>query len=209
MAKYIITIGRQLGSGGAEIGQKLADILGFKYIDREIISKASEILAVPEKNLESMEEKTHSIWESLWHAGLSDLSYLPEDFFMPTGRQLFDAQTKAIKEMTSQNSCVIVGRCGSEIFREHPGHISVFLHGADEFRINRMKDILQKSEEETLKAIRKEDKARARYYNTYTGREWLDASAYDLCIETSKIGIEGSIEIIKEYIFKLFPELKI
>jgi len=207
---YVITIGRQLGSGGALMGKRISEHFGFRYIDREILVAASEVLNIPKENLEWVEEKNFSIWGAFLQANVYDMQYVPEEWYMPTSRQLFETQTKIIEKAIEESSSVVVGRCGSYLFENHPKHVSIFFHADLETRIKRLEASgkLALFGSDAKKAIEKEDKDRGRYYNAYTGRKWLDLTNYDLCIDSGVMGEDQITDIIVEYMYVRFPELK-
>lgn len=204
---YIITIGRQLGSGGSSIGKEIADHFEFHYIDKEVLVKASEKLKIPQENLEWIEEKNFSILGSLLQTSVYELPYISEEWYMPTGRQLYETQSQIMKKAAKESPCVIVGRCGAYLFRNHPKHISIFLHADVEHRIERLKDRLDFSGDKAKKIIEKADKERAKYYNTYTGKKWLDLTGYNLCIDSGLLDDKQLKDVIVKFICRRFPEL--
>jgi CMP/dCMP kinase len=197
---FVITISRQLGSGGAYVGLQLAKKLDIFYADREIISKAAKRFSVLEKDLESRDEKILSSWQSFlqFSAFASDV-YIPPKIMDPTDHDLFKAETEIIEHIAKERSAVIIGRCGSHILREYPNHISIFLHGDTAFRNSRVQKLYNVSEKTAGKMIAQSDKERASYCDTFTGKEWIDARYYDISIDTSKIGIDKSVELILNY----------
>jgi len=127
---FVITISRQLGSGGAYIGQQLAKKLNIFYADREIICHVAKKLSVLEEDLESRDEKIRSFWQSfLQLCAFASDAYLPPPMIVPTDRELFKAEAEIIEHISKERSAVIIGRCGAHILREHPNHVSIFLHG--------------------------------------------------------------------------------
>lgn len=204
---YIISIGRQLGSGGAEMGKELADHFGFQYANKEILMGASEELNISEENLEWIEEKNFSIWGALVQSSILELPYIPEGQYMPTGRQLFETQTQLLKKVSEGTSCVIVGRCGSHLFRNHPRHISIFLRANTEYREERLTRTMDITTEQARKLMEKVDKERARYYSTYTGQKWLDLRQYDICLNSGPLTMEQMKVAAIDYICAKFPEL--
>jgi cytidylate kinase len=195
----IITISRQLGSGGAYIGQQLAKELNIAYVDREIICETAKQLSILEEDLENRDEKKVSFWQSYMNSYCPPDAYIPPQFYVPTDRELFKAEAEVIQNVAKQGAAVIIGRCGSYILREYPNHISVFLHGSTGFRKERIKQIYKMSDEDACKMITQCDKQRAQYYRKITGKEWEDGRQYSLSIDTSKIGIDNSIELIRKY----------
>jgi cytidylate kinase len=198
---FIITISRQLGSGGAYIGQQLAKYLNVFYADREIIGQAAKQLSVLKEDLESRDEKVLSFWQSFVQSfAFAPDAYIPPQIMIPTDRELFKAETAVIERIANERSAVIVGRCSSHILFAHPNHISIFLHGDVTFRKGRVQKLYNVSEEVAGKMIDQSDKERAHYNHTFTGKEWTDARQYDLSVNTSKTGVDKSIELISRFL---------
>lgn len=198
----VITISRQLGSGGAYVGQQLAKNLNIYYADREIIIQAAQKLSQLEEKLEARDEKLTSFWQACLQscAYCSPDAYLPPQFFVPTDQELFKAEADVIQHIAKESSAIIIGRCGGHILRNHPNHISIFLHGAFESRKIRVQNLYNVSSAEAEKMIIKSDKERARHYHTHTGKDWTDSRQYDISIDTSKIGLDKSVKLILKYI---------
>jgi CMP/dCMP kinase len=207
---FVITISRQLGSGGAYIGQQLAKSLNIFFADREIIAKAAKQLSTLEENLESREEKKLSFWNSFLNAtpqprGVYMAPVAPIIEF--TDNELFAVQSDIIKHIASEGPAVIIGRCGFDVLRLHPNHISVFMHASREFRSDRIQKLYHLSEDSAEKMIDKSDKERAAYCKTFTGKEWADARNYNLSMDTGKLGIDKTVEVILNYV-KLIPVIE-
>ena len=197
----IITISRQIGSGGAFIGQKLAKELGMSYVDREIITQAAKEFSLVEEDLESLDEKTPSFWQCFFQSSIcSPDVYLPPQLFVPTEEAIFKVETKIIKQIAKDRSAVIIGRCGSHILRDNPNHLSIFLHADAKFRKKRIEELYKVSGKEAEKMIEQSDGERARYHQLLVEKPWSDAGQYDLCINTSKMGIESTIALIRQTI---------
>ncbi len=199
---FVVTISRQLGSGGAYLGQQLARSLNVYYADREIISRAAKQFSVLEEDLESIDEKKNSFWDSFLHSfelGFAD-PYKPPQIVLPPDLVLFNAESEIIKHIAQERSAVIIGRCGSYVLREHPNHVSIFLHGDKSFRIKRVQKLYNVSENEAEKMVVKSDKERSQYYHSFTGEEWTDARQYDISINTSKIDFENSVKLIMKFL---------
>lgn len=205
---YVITIGRQLGSKGVYMGQRISEYFGFRYLDREILVRSAEMLHVPESKLKHVEEKSFSIWESFLQTSIYDSPYIPAYYYMPTGRQIFETQTEIIQKAADESSCVVVGRCGAHIFSEHPRHVSIFLHADKEYRIVNAARFLNISEEDARKEVEKTDKERSRYVRTYTGMNRTDLTQYDITIDVGKVGFEKAGDLLIEYICTRFPQLR-
>nr|WP_269746817.1 cytidylate kinase-like family protein [Methanosarcina vacuolata] len=193
---------RQLGSGGAYIGQELAKKLDIYYLDREIIRLAAKKLSVLEDELESLDERKLSFWESFLQSGgyISSSVYIPPPIFTPTDRELFKTEAEIMKNVVNERSAVIIGRCGSHILHAYPNHTSIFLHADIDFRKKRIEKLYNVSQEEASKMITKSDSERARYHHMLTGKEWTDARQYNLSIDTSKIGVDNCVQFILQYL---------
>lgn len=196
-----ITISRQLGCGGAYVGQQLAKKMNIFYADREIISQAAKQFSLLEEDLQSCDEKKLSFWQSLIrsHAAAPD-TYVQPHMMPPSDRALFKTESEIITRIANERSAVIIGRCGSYILREHPNHVSVFLHGDSAFRINRIQKLYAVSEETARKMTSQSDKERALYHHTATGQEWLDATRYDISLKTSAVGLDSCVDLILKYL---------
>jgi len=199
---FVITINRQLGSGGANIGQKLAQKLNIFYADREIIDQAAKKLAVLVEDLQSHEEKIGSFWQKYMRSFAvgSPEVYLPPQIIIPTDRELFNAESDIIKRMAKEHSAVIIGRCGCHVLSDHPDKLSLYFHSDRGFRIERIIKTYNVNEAEAARMITRSDKERAQYYKTFTGKEWADARQYDLVIDTGKLGLDNSVEYILKYL---------
>lgn len=198
----VITISRELGCGGAYIGQQLATKLNMYYTNHEIISKAAEQLATVEAEVALRDEKVESFWKSFWiYGGGPPDAYLPYPRkFPPTSFDVFNAEADIIKHIAQDRASVIIGRCGFYILRDYPKRVSIFLHADAEFRAKRIQERYNIDEEEAAKMIAHGDKERAQYISTFTGEKWTDAKQFDLCIDTGQIGIDKSAEVILEYL---------
>ena len=198
---FAITISRELGCAGAYVGQQLAKKLEIFYADREIISQAAKQLSVLKEELESRDEKVLSFWQAFIRSyAIAPDTYVPPQIITPSDRELFKTESEVIGRIAKERSAVIIGRCGSYILREHPNHVSIFLHGAITFRKIRIQKLYAVSEEIAEKMIVQSDKERALYHHTVTGQEWADARRYDISIDTSKIDVEKSGELIFKYL---------
>jgi cytidylate kinase len=197
----VITIGRQYGSAGREIGQKLAADLGIKCYDKEILAVAAKESGLCQELFETHDEKpTNSFLYSLVMDTYS-LGYTSSGFVdMPINHKVFLAQFDAIKKLAHQESCIIVGRCADYALEEYENAISVFIHAKLDSRIKRIQRLYQMTEDKAKDVINKTDKKRASYYNYYSSKKWGDAKSYDLCIDSSIAGIDGTKEMIKQFI---------
>jgi len=199
---FVITISRQLGSGGAYVGQQLANSLNAFYADREIIRRAAKQLSVLEDDVEFRDEKNSSFWQTYLKSNSTGFpgGYIFPQVYIPTDRELFEAESQILKHIAKERSAVIIGRCGNHIFCDHPNHLSIFLHADKAFRNDRIQKLYKISAEAAEKMITKNDKERAQYNLTFTGKDWTDARYYDISLDTSKFGLDESTELILKYI---------
>ena len=207
----VITIGRQAGSGGSMTGKAISERFGFNYIDKQFLVKAAEKLNNSKERLELVDEKS-PLWAALAQNVMNDTPYIvSEAYYVPTSTQLFNTQTQIMKEAAEQAPCVIIGRCASHLFRNYPKHVSIFLQADMESRMERLERTLNRpvNSEKYRKHLEKEDKERARYYNKFTGKKWLDLTEYDFVLDTTHFTDEQIKNIIFNYIMMRFPELKI
>jgi len=194
---FVITISRQLGSGGAYIGQQLAQKLNIDYVDREILSRAAKQLAVLEDDLASRDEKLLSFWNSFFHMnGFAAEYHLPPQMNFPFDSEIFEAEAESILHIARERSAVIIGRCGFHILREHANRLSIFLHADLNFRAKRVQEIYKISEKAAKELITQKDRERANYINTFTGKKWTDATLFDLTLDTGKLGFDKSTALI-------------
>lgn len=194
--KVIITIGRQFGSGGHEIGEKLAKKLGIKFYDKELLKVIAKQSGLCEKVLESYDEKPTS---SLLYSIVMDV-YPSVMYSGPTiDQQIYQATYDAIRKL-SQESCVIVGRCADYILRDHPELTSVFIHANSDFRAERVMAEYHVSKDKAMDMLLKTDKKRSSYYNFQSDKRWGVATSYNLCIESSDLGIDKAVELIAGYV---------
>ena len=193
----IIAIGRQFGSGGHEIGEKLAKKLGIKFYDKELIKLIAKESGLCEKVLESYDEKPTN---SLLYSIVMDI-YPSVMYTGPTiDQQIYQANYDAIRRLAERENCVIVGRCADYILRDHPGLVSVFVHADKDFRAARVAEEYKLPDAKVRDMLVKTDKKRANYYNFQSEKQWGAATSYNLCIESSALGIDNSVELIMEYI---------
>jgi len=201
--KFSITISRQLGSGGAYIGQQLAKQLDIFYADREIIDRVARQYAILEEDVTTNDEKILSFWQSfLQFNTISTDMYVPPKLQAPSDRELFQAEAEIIEHIVTERSTVIIGRCGSYILRDNPTNIKVFLYGDPASRKKRIKNLYQVSEDVAESLIEHSDKDRARYCRKVTDKEWdwNDSRNYDLSLDTGKLGVDKCVELILNYL---------
>lgn len=196
----IITIGRECGSGGRHIGQKLAEELGVKCYDKELLNLAAKKSGLCRELFETHDEKpTSSFLYSLvmdtYSLGYTNSAYMD----MPINHKIFLAQFDTIKQLASEESCVIIGRCADYALAGFPNVTTVFITADEDVKIKTLMERHNVSESQAKDIMVKTDKRRASYYNYYSSKRWGDSRSYDLCINSSKVGMDGAIRIIKDY----------
>ena len=199
--KTVITIGRQFGSGGREIGEKLSQAYGISYYDRELLARAAKESGFCEEILQNHDERpTNSFLYNLvidtYSFGYNSSSFVD----MPISQKVFLAQFDTIKKVADEGPCVIVGRCADYALDGRTNVINLFIYADDDFKIKRVMDIYDLDENKARDMINKKDKQRQSYYNYYTNRKWGKADTYDLCINSSVLGIDGSVKLIKQFV---------
>ncbi len=185
MKNYIITIGREFGSGGKEIAQKLAERLGIEYYDKDLVTLAAKQRGVSEEVVADAEENIPSIW---------DCNSVGLPIFQD---RLFLAQSTIITEIAEKNSpCIIVGRCADYVLRDHADVINIFIHAKNEFRIQRIMQSESLTYADAKALVKKTDKTRRAYYQFYTDRKWGTGTDYDLVLSSSTLGIDTCVDIL-------------
>jgi shikimate kinase len=199
---YVINLGRQLGSGGKEIGEKIAKALNIAFYDKELIQLASDESGLCKEFFEKADERTQStmlgglfsgrfpfISEGTIHYG----SFLNND-------SLFKIQSDVIRQLAENQSCLFVGRCADYILRDHPRQVNIFISASKEARIERLMRLHNISQEKAEEMIEKADKKRASYYNYYSYKTWGAASTYHLCVDSSVMGIDKTVDYILQFV---------
>lgn len=197
----IITIGREFGSGGRELGRRLAEELGIQYYDKEILTEIAKNTSLSESYIQSVVEgKPHG----LFPITIGQSFAYSTDYHVRQMQEIFHAQTEIIRSLAEKGDCVIIGRCADYILREQKP-IRLFVYADIDSRVQRCmsrrtEDEKNMSEQEMKKKILAIDKDRARYYSDFTGQKWGDKKFYDLCINTTEVEIKKAVQ----YIAKIF-----
>lgn len=203
-SNYVINIGRQLGSGGREIGEKLAKRLGITFYDSELLKLASEESGLCPECFEQADERASKGFV----AGLLGMRipFISEGAMAPgyclDNDSLFKVQSDVIRQLANEKSCLFVGRCADYILREHPRCVNIFISASIEDRISRICNLNGTSPQEARTLIEKADKRRAEYYNYYSNKRWGRAESYHLCINSSQLGIDATVDFIEGFIRK-------
>ena len=192
----IITIGRQFGSGGKEIGIRVAKELGIPFYDKEILQEIAKKSGLCEKILENFDERPKSLLYSI-----AMDSYM---FALPgTGagdsleQQVYLATFNTIRQIARKGPCVIIGRCADYALADDPNHLSIFIHAPLEDRIRRVAERQNLPPEKARSVITKTDKRRASYYEYYSSQRWGAVDSYDFCLNSSYLGLSGTVELIR------------
>ena len=195
MKKVVITIGREFGSGGREIGIKLSQKLNIPFYDKELILHTAEKTNLEHSIVEKYDEK-HS-FPAFSSSNIFDI------YQMPMSDRIYIAQSDVIRDIAAKESCIIVGRCADFILDENPDVFKIFITAPMKDKIVRKREVLpEKSDAEIEAHINKIDKKRAKYYTYYTDRTWGKASTYNLCIDSSVLGVDGTVDLIIDAVNK-------
>lgn len=197
----VLAITRQMGAGGAYVGQAVARRLSLKYLDREILEEAAKQLGAEDAGLEQMEERVAGIWMRM----ARHLSFGPPDgLFTPPQphsslyeEDLFRVEREIIRNVAAHEDCVIIGRAGSFVLRDHPGVVKVFLHAPEALRVKRLSERLPGYDRQALtELVRRSDMDRARFVHAVCTCDWSDACHYDLTLDTGTTGLDGAADIV-------------
>jgi len=203
MKHIIINVGRQLGSGGHDIGRMLALDFQAKYYDRELMNLAAKESGFSEKFFEENDEKK-GFFKGLFNVQTSHLSGGSMYKTNFSQESLFQFQSEAIIKAAREGSCVFVGRCADYVLRDFGNTVNIFISAPMSFRIDQIMNKQHLDPEAARKFIEQKESKRAAYYNYYTGKKWGAAESYDLCIDTSILGIVETEKLIAEFIRKRF-----
>jgi cytidylate kinase len=200
----VLTISRQLGSGGSYIGQEVARTLGMRYADREILQQAADAAGVGEGDLAGAEERGAGFWHSVVHSfslGGPDTTFVPPPLSSVYEEDVFKIESRIIREIASQFDAVIVGRAAFHVLEGHPGLVNILLHARTSWRIDRVMQVYGlQDRREAEELVERSDRHRASFIRTFTGRHSTDARLFDLCIDTSSVGLELATKIVLEVV---------
>lgn len=194
-----VSIGRQIGSGGRDIAKLVSARLGCRFFDREILNLAAEESGFSAECFASNDE-SKGFLKSFFHIHaqhLGDTNLYNNSF---SQESLFKIQSDAMRKAADEGSCLFVGRCSDYVLRDYPGLVSVFITADMADRVARVMQRHCCDEAAAKKLIGNGETTRARYYNYYSGKKWGDSASYDLCVNSSRLGVEGTAELIADYI---------
>ncbi|MBD5533951.1 MAG: cytidylate kinase-like family protein [Lachnospiraceae bacterium] len=197
----IITIGRQFGSNGHEIGRELAEHYGIAYYDKALLTRAAKESGFCEEMIKSNDERpTNSFLYNLvmdtYSFGYNASSFVD----MPISQKVFLAQFDTIKKIANEGPCVIVGRCADYALADYPNCVHVFISADEDFKLKNIMESHQLTAAKAKDMMIKKDKQRQSYYNYYSSKKWGRADSYDLTLNSAKLGVKGSVELLICYI---------
>jgi len=199
---FVITISRQFGTGGHEIGAELARRLGVKLLDKQIINEVASRMNSVEDAVEKIESR-NPLWRddftNFYRTYMASSQYDGQEQG-ETSHTLFKAQCDAIRRIASEESCVIVGRCGFDIFADYPNALKIFIHSSVDCRKRRIAEKYDISEHDAAAMIVDNDYSRELYTKKFTGRDWKDATNYDISLDVRKFGVNGAVDFLMKCI---------
>ncbi len=200
--KFVITISRQFGTGGHEIGEELARRLGVKLLDKQILNEVASRMRIVEDAVEKIEMR-NPLWRddftNFYRNYMANATYDGQEQ-EDTSHALFQAQADAIRSIADEESCIIVGRCGFDIFANHPNALKIFIHSSVDCRKRRIAEKYDISEQDAAAMIVDNDYSRELYTKKFTGRDWKDATNYDISLDVRKFGINGAVDFLMKCI---------
>lgn len=192
----IIAIEREFASGGNEIGEKLAKKLGYSFYNSNILLEAAKKLGIARTYIQDLEETAPG--SVIYNLSATPLSGTNHKNNLPLSEQLFLTEKEIIEEKAKNGKCVIIGRCASQMFADDPNCLSVFVRADDKFRLKRAVEHEKVDADKAEQVLKKTDKRRKGFFNTHTKKEWGDIENYDICLDSSALGIERCVEILAE-----------
>ena len=201
MAEHkIVTIGRQFGSGGHEIGNRLATRLDIPQYDNNLVRMVAEKLDIREETAQAVDETTlNSFLAGYVIAPMEYSAYInATEYIQPLSEQVYELQCEIIRKLAERGSCVIVGRCADFVLRDNPNLINVFICADKEDRIKRIAQRYDLSERKAADRIKKIDRERKYYYESHTGLDWGSVQAHQMLLNASRLGMEKTVDILEE-----------
>ena len=196
--KFVITISRQFGTGGHEIGAELAKRLGVKLLDKQILNAVASRMNAVEDAVEKIQSR-NPLWRddftNFYRTYMAKAEYNGQEQDQ-TSHELFRAQADSIRRIAEEESCVIIGRCGFDIFADHPNALKIFIHSSLDVRKRRIAEKYDISEQDAAAMIVDNDYSRELYTKSFTGRDWRDATNYDISLDVRKFGVNGAVAFL-------------
>lgn len=198
---FVITISRQIGAGGAYVGQVLARRLGIRYVDREILQQAAALLGREEGDLEALEERATSMWDrvaSILSLGAPEAPFVPPPLPTVAEDELFEVESRVMREIAAREDAVFVGRAAAFVLRQHPNLVRVFLHAPEQWRAERILESYQLADMAAARQlVQRNDHQRARFVQSLIGGSWLEPKSYDLCVNTAVVGLDTTVDLLE------------
>lgn len=206
--KFVISINRELGSGGRTVGRKLAERLGVHFYDKALIKALEEKYNLTAEEIEKLKGRKHNWWADferiaqIGHGLVTPYSslYKTSDSGLPTTEEMFKVETEILQDIASEESCVVAGRSGFYVFRDHPNHLNVLIQAPIPNRVARVAEKQNMTLEEARKTIDKVDKMRENYVKKFTGFSRYESRFYDIIITMNNITEDDAVDIILDYI---------
>ena len=200
--QFVITISRQFGTGGHEIGAELARRLNVKLLDKQILNEVAKRIPVVEDAMERIAVR-NPLWRddftNFYRTYMNKAEYDGQEHD-ETSRALFEAQAIAIRKIAEQESCVLVGRCGFHIFEDHPNALKIFIHSSEDCRKRRIAEKYNLPLNDAAAMVVDNDYSRELYTKTFTGKDWTDARNYDISLDVRQFGINGAVDFLMKCI---------
>ena len=200
--QFVITISRQFGTGGHEIGAELARRLDVKLLDKQILNEVAKRIPVVEDAMERIAVR-NPLWRddftNFYRTYMNKAEYDGQEHD-ETSRALFEAQAIAIRKIAEQESCVLVGRCGFHIFEDHPNALKIFIHSSEDCRKRRIAAKYGLALNDAAAMVVDNDYSRELYTKTFTGKDWTDARNYDISLDVRQFGINGAVDFLMKCI---------
>jgi cytidylate kinase len=200
--QFVITISRQFGTGGHEIGAEMARRLGVKLLDKQILNEVAKRMNVVEEAMEKIESR-NPLWRddftNFYRNYMSHAEYngLEHD---RTSHELFEAQAEVIRSIVAEESCVLIGRCGFHIFADHPNALKIFIHSSADCRKHRIAKKYDLGLSDAAAMVVDNDYSRELYTKTFTGKDWTDARNYDISLDVKNFGVNGAVDFLMKCI---------
>ncbi len=197
----VITIGRQFGSAGREIGEKVAEYFGIQCLDKELLSRAAKESGFCEEMMANHDEMPTSSFLYNLVMDTYSFGYNASSFVdMPISHKVFLAQFDTIKKIADEGPCIIVGRCADYALSDRKNCVNLFIYADEETKVKRIMEKYDLTEAKAKEMCAKKDKQRQSYYNYYSTKKWGRADSYDLCINSGVLGIDGTVNLIIQYV---------
>jgi cytidylate kinase len=207
--KFVITINRELGSGGRTVGRLLAEELAVDFYDKAVVKALQEKYKLAVGEIEGLKGRSHSFWAELKRSiigsereAIANYYYVnsPVKAYPPTSEEMFKAETEILLGLAEEESCVVAGRSGFYVFRDHPNHLNVLIQAPIPYRVARVAEKQNISAEEARKIINKVDKMRENYVRKFTGFSRYDSRFYEIVITMNNITEDDAVDMILDYI---------